>query len=144
MRSMLLTVRNGDGIFAATENTEDRRLELRARSLLAYGYKHKHINPMIDESNSKKNIVILDINGRGLDESDNVWMNGAHLNTGRIFLSDAGREWDQQPGRMILILSKEISPDLALGRYFHVPLKWLKDRGFERMALSKLFESKAA
>jgi len=144
MKCVDLTIREGQlgaGIFPDFQNDDQRRLELRARTVLAYGYVNGHIKPWI-VTDGETRMVLLDVDQTEVfEDKETAWPLTHEVNTGCIYIpNDLNAGWSEQPGRMVMFVDSTISIDHALRSYFQSSIRWLDDRGYAKAALDKLFQ----
>jgi hypothetical protein len=135
----------GYGIFPRKGKDLNRRLELRARSVLAYGYTHGHIKPFVSQVEANTNLVLLDREQTEVfDNFEYAWPVRNNVNTGCIYIADnLNVSWADQPGRMALYLEKNVPLDLALRSYFQTSLRWMEETGL-KAHIAHVFESSQA
>lgn len=147
MEKVNLTIREAENfIVPLTDNEMQRRKELRARTLLAYGYDNGLLKPFIDPIDHTMSIVILDrvgdVDGRSATSEELRFAMQHDLFTGCIEIADSiTAGWSDQPCKLILLVKHDTNIDLLLRHYFQTPLRWLNDQDNAKRAIASAIGS---
>ncbi len=139
METVELIVRDG-GIYPQPPSAQ----ELRARTVLAYGFVNGHIVPHIvpNRGASDYTMVLLDADKtQDFNAADELWTIQKPTNTGYIHVAPKFAGWAAQPNRLFLCLQgKNANVEALLRIYFSTPLNFLNERPNDANAIAKLFE----
>jgi hypothetical protein len=147
MEKVILTIREADNfIVPNTDNEIQRRKELRARTLLAYGYDQGIFKPFVDPIDHTMSLVVLDrvgnVEGRSVTGDEMRFAMQHDLFTGCIEIADSiTAGWSDQPCKLMLLVKHGTNVDLLLRHYFQTPLRWLNDQSHTKYAISAAVES---
>jgi hypothetical protein len=147
MEQINLTIREVDNfVIPNTDNEIQRRKELRARTLLAYGYDQGIFKPFETAIDYSMKLVILDRIGnaakREINFEETSFALRSAIFTGRIEVADSiTAGWSEQPCKLMLLVKHETNVDLLLRHYFQTPLRWLNDQSHAKYAIAAAVES---
>lgn len=138
MRVPLKIHQNSAFISPQTEDEDQRRRELRARTVLAFGYSQGYLHYDVTEVNKREIIVGLSTSGVNIPG----FIIKHEVGSGEIEIADSlSVGWSEQPIFMLMYLDRSANIDLILSRYFQVPLRWLDDQKGAQSALQRVFEN---
>ena len=141
MEAVSLVVRD-NGIYPVNADKDQRIRELRARSVLAYGFENKLIQPVIVNVDTKSRFVLLSVKNEPFNANEDVNDLRAELNTGRMYIGDQFSGLTEQPGRLIVYVDSNIDIMQALTNYFQASVLWLKDNASKAKAIQSVYDGR--